>query len=186
MVAAHDIDEAELVASAKAGSRRAFDRLIERHAPRLLALAARTLGNGPDAEDAVQNALASAWLALGRFDERKPLGPWLTTIALNKCRDALRRRRLGRLFGRNGDEDVPLVVDESPNQGREVAGRQFLGEVQQEISRLPTKLREPFVLVTFDGCSHAEAGGILGISEKAVESRLYRARRQLKEKFADR
>ncbi|WP_126172995.1 RNA polymerase sigma factor [Altericroceibacterium xinjiangense] len=181
-----DLDEAALVASAKAGSQGAFDHLIGRHAPRLLSLARRLLGSAADAEDAVQNALASAWLGLHRFEDGKPLGPWLTTITVNKCRDALRRQRFARLLSRRKDEPELLIADTAPGQEREIAGRQLLERVEREIARLPASLREPFILVTFDGRSQSEAAQILGMSEKAVETRIYRARARLKEKFAER
>ena len=63
------------------------------------------------------------------------------------------------------------------------AVRHALALVREEITRLPSNLKEPFVLVTFDGRSQAEAAQILGITEKAVETRIYRARARLKQKF---
>ncbi|KHK91564.1 RNA polymerase sigma factor [Novosphingobium malaysiense] len=177
------MDEAQLVAAAKRGDRRAFDAIVAGHAPRLIRLASRMLGGEADAEDAVQNAMASAWLSLHRFDSDKPMGPWLTTITINKCRDAMRGRSLRRFFRQGEDDSAEMIADPAPGQDRRLSDRQMLLLVQREITRLPRRLREPFVLVTFDGRSQAEAGAILGISEKAVETRIYRARSRLREKF---
>lgn len=176
-------DEEELIASAKLGSRAAFDQLARRYAPGLLVLAKRMMGNSADGEDAVQDALAAAWLALGKFDQKRRLGPWLATITMNKCRDGLRRRRLMQFFHLDGTEQGFTVPDERPDPEQEQASRQELARVEHEMSLLPSKLREPFVLVTLDSYSHAEVAQILGISEKAVETRIYRARSALKEKF---
>ncbi|WP_442955459.1 RNA polymerase sigma factor [Parasphingorhabdus sp.] len=55
--------------------------------------------------------------------------------------------------------------------------------VQKEISNLPARLREALVLLTFDGQSQAEAATILGTTEKAIETRIYRARNRLREKL---
>jgi len=180
---ARDSDEAQQLADARAGDRGAFDRLVARHAPRLIGLAARMLGEKSDAEDAVQDALASAWLALHRFDLDKPAGPWLATITINKCRDAMRRRRLARLLSFAADQRADDIIDLSPDQEQQLAERQLLARVRREIARLPPKLKEPFVLVVFDDRSQEEAARILGISRKSVETRIYRARNFLREKF---
>jgi len=140
------------------------------------------LGNDSDAEDAVQDALASAWIALPRFDLGRPFSPWITTILINKSRDALRSRKLSSFFRFGSGGELADLPDIGPDQERQAAARQLLALVQREITRLPPRLKEPFILVTFDGRSQAEAAEILGISEKAVEMRIYRARRRLKEK----
>ena len=77
-----------------------------------------------------------------------------------------------------------VLADDQPDQQRQVAGAQLLAQVKQEISRLPSRLKEPFVLVVLEGQSQAEAAQSLGISEKAVETRIYRARKKLKDKVA--
>jgi RNA polymerase sigma-70 factor (ECF subfamily) len=176
-------DEIRLIVAAQSGDRGAFDRIVARHAPRLIRLAVRMLASDADAEDAVQNAMASAWLALHRFDPDKPVGPWLTTITINKCRDAMRGRALRRIFRFDREDYVEGVPDPEPGQDRQLSDRQMLALVQREIARLPQRLKEPFALVTFDGRSQAEAAAILGITEKAVETRIYRARTRLREKF---
>lgn len=175
--------EAEWVAHARAGDRGAFDRLIARHAPRLLSLASRLLGPSADADQAVQDALASAWLALRRFDPHRPFGPWLTTITLNKCRDLMRRRRFERWLSIEADPGRIEVADERPSQEQQLADRRLLERLKREIARLPSRLKEPFVLVTFDDRSQGEAAEILGISRKAVELRVRRARSLLRERL---
>ena len=74
-----------------------------------------------------------------------------------------------------------IVADDAPDPSAELQARQALEVMQKEITRLPATLREPFVLVTFGENSQAEAAHILGISEKAVETRIYRARNHLRE-----
>jgi len=61
--------------------------------------------------------------------------------------------------------------------------REELNLVQAEIARMPVRLREALVLVTIEGRSHAEAADLLGTTEKAIETRVYRARNRLKERF---
>jgi RNA polymerase sigma-70 factor (ECF subfamily) len=88
-----------------------------------------------------------------------------------------------RLFDFGPDDEFEKVATESPDQHEIVAAAQFLNFVQKEISNLPTRLREALVLVTFDGQSQGEAATILGTTEKAIETRIYRARNRLREKL---
>lgn len=178
---AQDTDNA-LIAQAAAGSKVAFNRVIAQQAPRLHNVAFRLTGNGTDAEDAVQEAMASAWFKLKSFDLSRPISPWLTRITVNKCRDLLRKRRIRQFFEFHGNNDSGLeIVDDEPDAFAELSARQDLEILQREIARLPAALREPFVLVTFGENSQADTAHILGISEKAVETRIYRVRKRLRE-----
>lgn len=173
-----------LIAEAAAGNKVAFNLVMSQHAPRLQNIALRLMGNGSDAEDAVQEAMAAAWFKLGSFDRSRPIHPWLTRITVNKCRDSLRKRRVRQLFEFQSESDAGfMIADDAPDPSADLQTRQALAFLQKEISRLPATLREPFVLVTFDETSQAEAAHILGISEKAVETRLYRARNRLRETY---
>ena len=171
-----------LIAEAAKGSKAAFNRVMNEQAPRLQNIALRMMGNSSDAEDAVQEALAAAWFKLASFDLSRPISPWLTRITVNKCRDLLRKRRIRQFFEFHSDNDAGLIIaDDAPGPSAELQARQALEVMQREITRLPAALREPFVLVTFGENSQAEAAHILGLSEKAVETRIYRARNHLRE-----
>ena len=181
MAEAGDSSESDLIAQVKSGGRRAFDRLVEPHAPRLLALARRMLASPSEAEEAVQNALASVWMNRRRLDASRSVGGYLTTVTLNKCRDRLRRRRAASFLGfGQGMEDI-IASDDSPGPEDAVRDRRELARVQSEIERLPVRLREALVLVAIDGRSQREAAELLGVSEKTIETRIYRARNRLRE-----
>ena len=176
------VPENALIAEAAKGSKAAFNRVMNQQAPRLQNIALRMMGNSSDAEDAVQEALAAAWFKLASFDLSRPISPWLTRITVNKCRDLLRKRRIRQFFEFHSDNEAGMIVaDDAPDPSAELQARQALEVMQKEITRLPATLREPFVLVTFGENSQAEAAHILGISEKAVETRIYRARNRLRE-----
>lgn len=171
-----------LIAEAAKGSKAAFNRVMNEQAPRLQNIALRMMGNSSDAEDAVQEALAAAWFKLASFDLSRPISPWLTRITVNKCRDLLRKRLIRQFFEFHSDNEAGMMIaDDAPDPSAELQARQALDVMQKEITRLPATLREPFVLVTFGENSQAEAAHILGISEKAVETRIYRARNRLRE-----
>lgn len=174
--------ERELLAKVINGDRAAFGRLVGPGIGRLIALAKRLLHSTSEAEDAVQDALASVWLARHRLDPARPIGPFLTTTTLNKCRDRLRRRKLTGFFGKQAALDEFTVPDRSPDPETSAIDRDTLRSLQREIERLPLRLREALVLVAIDGRSQDEAARLLGVSEKAIETRIYRARKRLREK----
>lgn len=180
----HDTSEASeyaLLKKVKVGDKAAFDKVVSPLLPQLLALSRRMLGSVSEAEDAVQNALASVWLARSKLDPRRPVAAYLTTVTLNKSRDALRRRKLIRFIGIGGSDAELSIADEDPDAATLVADRQVLSIVQQAIDRLPLRLRESLVLVTIEGRSQREVADLLGVSEKTVETRVYRARRRLED-----
>lgn len=175
-----DEDLVELVVK---GDRAAFGRLIPAYSGRLLALAARMLGSTAQAEDAVQDALASVWLARTRLDTSRPIGPFLTTTVLNKCRDHLRRRKVAGFIGFGPSLDELNLPDDSPDPEALAISHDTLKRLRAEIERLPLRLREALILVAIDGRSQVEAAELLGVTEKTIETRVYRARKKLREKF---
>jgi len=179
----HDTLERDLVEKVKAGNRAAFDRLVGLHLPRLLSLARRMLGSDDEAEDALQSALASTWMARAKLDPAKPVAAYLTTVTLNKCRDQLRRRKAARLMGLGAFDPDMSVASNAPDVVSEIADRQALEEVSRAIEHLPIRLREALVLVVIDERSQREAAELLGVTEKTIETRVYRARQRLREKL---
>lgn len=177
-----ELSDSELVALSIAGRDRAFGEIVRRHRDVLYRLAFASLGNADDALDAVQDIFFAAHRALRHFDETRALRPWLAVIALNRCRDLARRRRVRRLlaFALPTDERVNEVPGDSPGQDVAAADRQELIRTMRAISQLPTSLREPLLLHTIEGLSQAATATALGISEKAVETRLRRARQRLR------
>ncbi|MGI9169837.1 MAG: RNA polymerase sigma factor [Caulobacteraceae bacterium] len=167
-----------LAARAKAGDRRAFENLVRRHKVRLFRLCRRYVGGADEAYDLVQEAFASAWIGLTRYDERRPFIAWLRAIALNKCRDFGRRRSVRRLFlAAFAREQASLASN--PTEPPASATDDRLNRLDHEIARLPTAPKEALLLISLGGLSHQEAAAELGISVKAVEMRVYRAKRRL-------
>ena len=176
------VDE-ELAIEAQSGDRQAFNLLVKRHGPRMLNVAWRTMGSRADAEDAVQDAMAAAWFKLEQYDSARPFGPWIGRIVLNKCRDHLRRRKIARFFDIGPENRIDDLPSDAPDEHARAQSREMIVALNREISAMPGKLREAFVLFAFDGRSHAEAADILGVTEKAIETRIYRARKRLREKL---
>ncbi|HQS19133.1 RNA polymerase sigma factor [Reyranella sp.] len=180
-----ELSDSELVALSIAGRDRAFGEIVRRHRDVLYRIAFASLGDADDALDCVQDVFVSAHGALRRFDERRALRPWLVAIVLNRCRDLARRRRVRSFLG----FALPLgatadtVAEDNPRQDDASVDRQELLRTVRAISQLPAALREPLVLHTMEGMSQAEAARTLGVSEKAIENRLRRARQQLRKQL---
>lgn len=161
---------------------------MRRYKEPLYRMILRHVGDHDDAYDVLQQTFVSAWSALGRFDPSRPLDIWLRTIALNKCRDFGRRRTVKRLLFRptsERDAEVSRIPDAFPwvstnaEAETKAEAEERIGRLERAISDLPTNLKEPLILTALEGLSHAEAATLLGVSSKAVETRVYRARRKL-------
>lgn len=177
-----DTPDDALVARSLAGDDRAFAEIVRRHREALYHIALASLGNTDDALDAVQDAFVAAHGALRRFDVARPLRPWLAAITLNRCRDLARRRRVRRFFAfaLPLDESAESIPFDTPSAETAAADREELDRTVKAMADLPPALREPLILRIVSGLSQAETARTLGISEKAVETRLRRARQQLR------
>lgn len=176
--------DCELVALARGGSQQAFRGLTERHREPVYRIVRGAIGNADEALDVTQEAFVAAFGALDRYDTSRPFRVWLTRIALNKSRDWARRRFVRRLFSFTMPEDFTDVIDETQSRAdRVIEDRQELARVADAVATLPSRLKEVLLLRTVDEFSQTETALTLGISEKSVETRLYRARRALSERL---
>jgi len=171
----------QLACRARAGDRMAFNRLMQRHAPRLVNFLERQLGSRSDADDVAQNTFIAIHRNLHRFDETRAFVTWMFVIARNKAKDHHRRRAVRNWIGLE-EPSVPAPVDPTTPE-RIVADRDELARVNAAIRAMPEGLRTPLLLSVIDGMSHAEIGSVMGLSEKAAEVRVYRARRRLRDSF---
>jgi len=179
-----DRTDGELAALSIAGEQAAFAEIVRRNKQPLHRLVARMIGDDDEALDVVQDAFLSAHRALRSYDPARPMRAWLSRIAINKARDWRRRRAVRRLvsailpIGRAVQE-----ADEMPSIETLTGDRQELSKVAAAIAALPGNLRETLVLRTIEGLSQTETAETLGVSEKAVETRLRRARLNLADRI---
>ncbi|MDO8912121.1 MAG: sigma-70 family RNA polymerase sigma factor [Phenylobacterium sp.] len=156
--------------------------MVGRHKEPLYRLLRRYLGDIDEAYEATHEAFIAAWSALGRYDPERPFGAWLRTIAINKARDRGRRIAVRRLiFGSRSFEDSEAQVrpDAAVSADEAMIEQEQLAELDRAIARLPLALRAPLILTAIEGRPQQEAGDILGISAKSIETRVYRARKLL-------
>lgn len=173
--------ERELIRKCKAGDARFYEPLVRAYEPSGLRLAAGMLGNMEDARDALQDAFVKAFDALHRFDLRRPFGPWFFQILRNHCRDMLRSRQ-ARFKVETLDENLelrPADSEEGPERVRQRAAARDL--LWSALERVGDEHREILVLKELQGFRYNEIAQILDIPEGTVASRLFHARRALKD-----
>lgn len=174
--------DGELAALSLAGRERAFAEIMHRHRDAIYRLIRGYVGDADEALDLTQECFAAAYRALDRFEAARSLRGWLSRIAINKCRDWRRRRTVRRFFSFAAPLSEAVansVADPAPAADKILADRESVGRIWEAIAVLPANLKEPLLLCAVEGLSQGEAATVLAISEKAVETRLYRARKKL-------
>ncbi|WP_336969454.1 RNA polymerase sigma factor [Sphingobium aromaticiconvertens] len=175
-----DRSDPELATLALAGRQDAYAALMQRHRDGVYRLARSHIGDATEALDITQEAFIAAFAALARYDGARPFRLWIARIAINKCHDWARRRAVRRFFAfaRPIDEAV-AVADPGPTPEDSARSQGELAGINEAIAMLPTPLKDVLLLRAIEGLCQAEAAQVLGVSEKAVETRLYRARIKL-------
>ena len=164
------------------GNPSAFEAIVERYTPLLYSLAYRMLGQGEEAEDAVQEILEKAFRSLPRFRISNRFFPWLYTIGLNHLRSAERRRkRRSRLKILNADPQRVLesVASEQGNPVRQSELQEGEKLAQKALDGLRVEYREVFLLKAIQGFSVQEVAEMMRIPEGTVKTHLHRARKQM-------
>lgn len=172
--------DGELAALTIAGRQDAFAEIMKRHRDPVYRLIRGYVGDPEEAVDLLQDCFTSAYKSLDRFDQERSLRAWLSRIAINKCRDWSRRRTVRQILHWPATASQTAAVPDPAPQLDEVAeDREELDRLAKALAELPRSIKEPLLLRTIEGLSQSEVAAVLRISEKAVETRIYRARRQL-------
>ena len=181
--------DGDLAALAATGDAAAFRLIMERNNARLYRTARAVLRNDGEAEDVVQEAYVRAYGKLGTFRGEASLSTWLTRIALNEALGRIRKRRPSEELSAVDNETVPnrgeviwfpgMPNDTDPE--RAVARREISGLLERAIDALPEAFRIVFVLRAVEDMSVEDTAATLAIPEATVKTRLYRARRLLRE-----
>jgi RNA polymerase sigma-70 factor (ECF subfamily) len=179
------LTEADLVALARGHDPMAFRAIMQRFNQRLFRVARAVMGNDDEAEDVLQAAYLSAFRGIAAFRGDAHLLTWLTTITLNEARGRLRRRRPTlelTMLDRESPGVVPFPGMTPVSNPEAEAGRAEVRAIlEAAVDALPTDFRIVFMLREVDGYSTEEAAAHLSIPEATVKTRLFRARRLLRE-----
>jgi len=163
-----------------------LDKALARYLPRFYRYAFRYLSNAADAEDAVQDALVSAYRHLTQFRQEAQISTWLGAIVRNSVRMQLRRRlrvNLVSLEYRCDDDEKLAFSDWLPDAHPNPEDQRHAAEMKELLNRMLPRLSSPlfctFQLRHIDGLSIRETANVLRVPEGTVKARLARARRFL-------
>jgi RNA polymerase sigma-70 factor (ECF subfamily) len=168
------MDDSAAIKSCRAGDKDAFRHLVERYQAEAMGHAVAILADREDALDAVQDAFFDAYQALGRFDTSRQFYPWFYTILRNRCFKLVASRK--RSIGLGLDDALILGPVSEVRQEDRVS-------LEQALLELSPAERELVTLKHLDGLSYEELAERLEIPMGTVMSRLFHARKRLRDKL---
>jgi len=172
-----------------AGHDAALNDLMERHAEKLFHYLFRSLQDQDDAADLAQETFVKVYQSRARFDARQKFSTWLYAIASNLVRDHFRWRSRHKQVSLDAENDATGkdfyegLAENGPSPVEAAQAGERKEAVRRAIAALPEELRLPLLLAEYEERSQAEIGEILGCTAKAAETRIYRARQQLRASF---
>jgi RNA polymerase sigma-70 factor (ECF subfamily) len=184
-----DLDEQDRddMARLNAGHDAALSAIMDRHGGRLFHYLIRQLNNDTEAADLAQETFVRVYQNCARFRPDQRFSTWLYTIATNLIRDRFRWHKRHPQVSLEAEREAGALEDALPDPGaspsEQVEKSERTEEVRRAVQSLPDELRTPLILFEYEGLSHAEIGVVLNCSPKAVESKLYRARGQLRKRL---
>lgn len=184
----------DLMRRLQTGEEAALNELMARHKEAVFHFILRYTRNEADAAELTEETFARVYFHAAGFQPKAKVKTWIFSIASNLCRDRHRKKKRFGLFSLDEEKgiDEPYSLRErlpderqvSPAQATET--RETIELIEKEIDRLPVKLKIPFVFCVLEGHSYEECAEMIQRSVKTVETRIYRARkilRQLLESF---
>ena len=166
----------ELVARSIRGDADSFNELVLRWERPIYALAYRTIGREEDARDVCQETFLRAFRALPGFRGQAKFSSWLYRIALNLCRDWMRRERRAPIVQMPEDVDLmELAAAARPSESIEtvVARKDLARIVGRVMATLPVEQRTAIVLKEYHGLTFQEIADLVGCPLSTVKTRLY-------------
>lgn len=169
------------------GESAAFNELVRRYTKRMINLAYQITGDRSLAEDIAQETFFRAYKSAARYTEIAKFSTWLYTIAINLCRNELRRRKfkpfsLEEMAEREEEGKIRIdIADETSKPDIDLERKELTGHVRRAIAMVPAKFRVALVLRDIQGLAYDEIGEMLGLPEGTVKSRINRGRIRVKE-----
>jgi len=188
----HEIKDEALLKRIAEGDESALVTLMTRHKQSVYHFAYRYERNEARAAELTEATFFRVYQKAGRFRPKAKVSTWIFSIAANLCRDAIRRNKKRRgdrslnapVQGCDGLEEGDAFASGAPNPAEAAKSAETLEAVRQAIHMLPHKLKFPFIFCVLEAHSYDECAEILHTNRKTVETRIYRARKLLREALA--
>ncbi len=178
----------ELIARLRHGEDLALNEIMGRYKHRLFSFIRRYVGEDETAYDLLQETFTKLYFNAASYDPRYKFSTWLFQIALNQCRDYGRKNKLRFALSLNTEDDdgntlADTIAADTGDVVDQLHAKHQLKLVEKEIQSLPHKLKSALIAFAVEERSQEECAELLGITPKALEARVYRARKILSEKL---
>jgi RNA polymerase sigma-70 factor (ECF subfamily) len=174
-------EDQELMERIGKGDSEAFRLFVNRHLRRTVRFAAQMTGSADDAEDIAQTALLKLWDNAASWTAAARVTTWLHRVTYNACIDHLRSEKRRSKYHHDAGMLLESRDDDTAEKDMLKAGLEAC--VREALAELPDRQKAALILCYYDGTSQREAAEILDVSEKAVESLLYRARESMRHRL---
>lgn len=178
MSASQRAAESRLLAAARTGNRRATEQILGSLSRTIYRFGMGFCRDPDQAEDLTQDVLQTLLAWLPRFRGESSLSTWAFTVARRVC--VRRQRRLARMTSLEGRGGMKSRADASAGPAERMEQRELAMAIESAVSALPDQQREVVLLRDVEGLPASEVAAVLGIGERAVKSRLHRARLALR------
>jgi len=183
-VQAESFNVATLVEKARLGDRGAFQKLVSLFQEDLYKMLYYRTFCRMDAEDLTQEAFVQAYRKIGSLKNAERFKAWLFSIAANRCRDFIRKKKLLSIFGLGSSDDLDSLAysthDNSNRVQENMQQKKFWHQVKELLAGLSGMEREVFTLRFMDQLKIGEIAEVLNKNESTVKTHLYRALRKMK------
>jgi len=182
------LNEERIVCELKAGNYTVFREIVELFKNRVFGMAYKFTNNYEEAQDLSQDIFLKIYKEIGSFRFESKLSTWVYRISINTCLDWKRKNSKVRILStsivNDDDETVELdIKDENPLPDEVFMQTETQREVHELVYGLPDKYKTVIILYHFNNMSYQDISTALNIPERTVETRLYRARRLLKDEL---
>jgi len=176
----------ELIDRTLAGDGNAYGIIVERFQRRIYRVAFAIVRDEVEADTVTQDTFVQAYTHLARFQGRSELETWLTRIAINRSRDALRRRKFVSLFTRDDDDVETMIepVDDRPDPERQILSVQLRAAILRAEKLLSSQQKVIFRLRHYENLSLEEIADHLGLRAGTVRAHLFRAIHKVRRELA--
>lgn len=183
------IDDSELINKLKAGDTSAFGELISAYGNRVINTCYRFLLDKEDAEDVSQEVFIEVYQSIKSFRGDSKLSTWILRIAVSKSLDEIkkqkRKKRVSSAFKKVHLDDLANWLADSSTPEKHLSGKEDMKEIIKAMDTLPDSQRIAFTLSKVEGYSNTEIAEIMKTTIIAVESLIYRAKKELIRKLED-
>jgi len=180
--------DAQLMLRVREGDSASFDLLLQRHRLPVIHFLYRMVQNQAIAEELAQEVFFRVYRSRGTYEPTAKFTTWLfriaTHLALNQIRDRRHDRSSESLDGDSMDQAVRQVADRVPNVEQNMVRNVRLQEVRQAIETLPAKQKAAVLMHKYQEMEYSQIAAVLGCSESAVKSLLFRAYETLRSRLA--